>query len=37
MKGKGNRKTSLWIGSLIILLIISAPYLLYFHKNINPE
>ncbi|WP_456421298.1 hypothetical protein [Lutibacter sp.] len=37
MKGKGNRKTSLWIGSIIILLIIMIPYLLYIHQNISRE
>ncbi|MDP2069380.1 MAG: hypothetical protein Q8K04_10475 [Lutibacter sp.] len=31
---KGNRKTSLLIGSLLIILIISTPYLLYFYQNI---
>ena len=31
---KGNRKTSLWIGSIIILLIITIPYLLYIHQKI---
>ena len=33
---KGSRKTSLLIGSLMIILIISTPYLLYFYQNI-PE
>jgi hypothetical protein len=31
---KGNRKTSLLIGSILIVLIISTPYLLYFYQNI---
>jgi len=31
---EGNRKTSLWIGSIIILLIITLPYLLYIHQRI---
>jgi len=34
MEGKSNRKTSLWIGSIIILLIITIPYLLYIHQRI---
>ena len=33
---KGSRKTSLLIGSLMVILIISTPYLLYFYQNI-PE
>ncbi|HEY9220942.1 MAG TPA: hypothetical protein VIO43_05100 [Lutibacter sp.] len=33
---KGNRKTSLLIGSLMVIFIISTPYLLYFYQNI-PE
>lgn len=33
---KGNRKTSLFIGSILALLIVSTPYLLYFYQNI-PE
>ena len=33
---KNKRKKSLLTGSIIILLIISAPYLLYIHQNI-PE
>ncbi len=37
MKRKGSRKTSLWIGSIIILIIILTPYLLYIHQNIPRE
>lgn len=33
---KGNKRTSLLLGSLMIILIISTPYLLYFYQNI-PE
>lgn len=33
---KGSRKTSLLLGSLMVILIISTPYLLYFYQNI-PE
>jgi hypothetical protein len=33
---KGNKRTSLLIGSLMVILIISTPYLLYFYQNI-PE
>jgi len=33
---KNNKKTSLWTGSFIIILIIFTPYLLYIHQNI-PE
>ncbi|MBK5210175.1 MAG: hypothetical protein JJE44_11845 [Flavobacteriaceae bacterium] len=31
---KSNRKTSLFIGSLMAILIVSTPYLLYFYQNI---
>lgn len=31
---KGNRKTSLLIGSLLIILIISTPYLLYYYQSL---
>ena len=34
---KGNKKTSLLIGSLMVILIISTPYLLYFYQNIPEE
>ncbi|AMC09794.1 hypothetical protein Lupro_00300 [Lutibacter profundi] len=34
---KGSRKTSLWIGSIIILIIIFIPYLLYIHQSIPRE
>jgi hypothetical protein len=30
---KGNKKTSLFIGSIIIILIVSTPYLLYFYQS----
>ena len=33
---KNSRKTSLYIGSIITLLIVLTPYLLYIHQNI-PE
>lgn len=33
---EGNKRTSLLIGSLMVILIISTPYLLYFYQNI-PE
>ncbi|HEY9169897.1 MAG TPA: hypothetical protein VIN72_10450 [Lutibacter sp.] len=33
---KGNKKTSLLLGSLMAALIITTPYLLYFYQNI-PE
>ena len=33
---KSKKKTSLWTGSFIILLLIFTPYLLYVHQNI-PE
>ena len=33
---KSKKKTSLWTGSFIILIIIFTPYLLYIHQNI-PE
>jgi len=31
---KSNKKTSLWVGSIILLTIILTPYLLYIHQNI---
>jgi len=31
---KSKRKTSLWAGSIILLIIILTPYLLYIHQNI---
>lgn len=34
---KNKRKKSLWIGSIIILIIIFSPYLLYIHQNIPRE
>ncbi len=34
---KNNKRTSLLISSLIILFIISTPYLLYLYKGINPD
>lgn len=34
---KGNRKTSLLIGSLMVIFIISSPYLLYFYQNIPDD
>ena len=30
---KGNKRTSLFIGSLLVILIISTPYLLYFYQS----
>jgi len=33
---KDNKRTSLLIGSLMVIFIISTPYLLYFYQNI-PE
>ncbi|MFZ3274504.1 MAG: hypothetical protein WA143_09560 [Lutibacter sp.] len=33
---KGSKKTSLFVGSLMTVLIVSTPYLLYFYQNI-PE
>ncbi len=30
---KSNKKTSLFIGSIIVLLIISTPYLLYYYQS----
>jgi len=34
---KSNRKKSLLTGSIIILLIISTPYLLYIHQTIPKD
>ena len=34
---KGNKKTSLFIGSLMVILIISTPYLLYFYQSIPAD
>ncbi len=34
---KGNKKTSLFIGSLMVVLIVSTPYLLYFYQNIPSD
>lgn len=34
---KPNKRSSLFISSLIILLIISTPYLLYMYKGISPD
>ncbi len=34
---KGNKKTSLFIGSIIVLLIISTPYFLYFYQNLPTD
>lgn len=34
---KGNKKTSLLIGSLMVILIISTPYLLYFYQNLSSD
>ncbi len=34
---KNNKKTSLFIGSLMIIFIISTPYLLYFYQNIPDD
>lgn len=31
---KGNKRTSLLLGSLMVIFIISTPYLLYFYQNI---
>ncbi len=31
---KGNKKTSLLLGTLMVILIIITPYLLYFYQNI---
>jgi len=31
---KSKKKTSLWAGSIILLTVILAPYLLYIHQNI---
>jgi len=31
---ESNRKTSLWIGSLIVLILVFSPYLLYIHQSI---
>ena len=34
---KGNKKTSLLIGSLMAVIIVSTPYLLYFYQNIPDD
>jgi len=34
---KGNRRTSLLLGSLMVILIILTPYLLYFYQNISED
>ncbi|PKP40681.1 MAG: hypothetical protein CVT95_13280 [Bacteroidetes bacterium HGW-Bacteroidetes-12] len=34
---KGNKKTSLLIGSLMAVLIVTTPYLLYFYQSIPPD
>ncbi len=34
---KGNKKTSLLIGSLMAILIVFTPYLLYFYQNIPDD
>ncbi len=34
---KNNKRTSLLISSLIILLIISTPYLLYMYRSFDPD
>jgi len=34
---KSNKKTSLWIGSIIMLIVIFSPYLLYIHQNTPRE
>lgn len=34
---KNNRKASLYISSIITLLIVITPYLLYFHQNISED
>ena len=34
---KGNKKTSLLIGSLMVILIIFSPYLLYLYKSIPSD
>jgi len=34
---KNNKRTSLLIGSLIVLLIVSTPYLLYFYQSIPKD
>lgn len=31
---KNNKKTALWTGSVIMLIVIVIPYLLYIHQNI---
>ncbi|WP_372792970.1 hypothetical protein [Lutibacter sp.] len=31
---KSNKKTSLWTGSIILLIVIITPYLLYIHQSI---
>ena len=34
---KSNKKTSLYIGSIMVIFIISTPYLLYFYQSIPKE
>ncbi|MDD3722554.1 MAG: hypothetical protein PHW92_08715 [Lutibacter sp.] len=34
---KGNKKTSLFIGSLMAVLIVSTPYLLYFYQSLPKD
>jgi hypothetical protein len=34
---KGNKKTSLFIGSLMAILIVSTPYLLYFYQSLPKD
>lgn len=34
---KGNKKTSLLVGSLMVILIVTTPYLLYFYQNFPQE
>lgn len=34
---EGNKKTSLLIGSLMVILIVLTPYLLYFYQNIPDD
>ncbi|NOR29247.1 MAG: hypothetical protein GQ540_12035 [Lutibacter sp.] len=32
---KSKKRTSLWTGSIILLIVITTPYLLYIHQNIS--
>lgn len=34
---KNNKKTSLLVGSIMVILIVSTPYLLYFYQSIPKE